>query len=194
MLCGKNFARRALLALCDIAGFCFMYSFITQCRFCDERSFSCGRQFAVLRCFLLMVLRRCKSIKYARLALAAFMAVWLSGLVFLFCCHQATDTADSCPLMRLGAHCDKAERERNAEKVSTKQSDSGIDCCAFIPAFFDKTRTVDTNLQVVAAPTNSIALEPTVVAVFPRPAAQTSYLTVIRPKNYTFLKNRTFRI
>ena len=85
---------------------------------------------------------------------AGFMAIWLSGLVFLLCCHvQNTRAAemDSCPLLKLGAHCDKADKEKDSEKVTRQNNETRVDCCGFIPAFFDKTRTIDNNQQVAVA-------------------------------------------
>jgi hypothetical protein len=133
--------------------------------------------------------------KLTQKAFAGFMAVWLSGVVFLLCCHATPmPEMDSCPLVRMGAHCDKADKERETEKVTSGTNETGIDCCAFIPAFFDKTRTVDTNQQVAVAPPATTALEPRVVVI-----RSNHYPVRIRPsivlvKNDTFLKNRTFRI
>src|SRR4051794_21795082 len=49
-------------------------------------------------------------------SLVAIMTVWLSGFVFLFCCH-AQMAENICPLMRLGAHCDKSQKAKDAERV-----------------------------------------------------------------------------
>jgi hypothetical protein len=85
---------------------------------------------------------------FMRSTLAGFMVMWLSGVVFLVLCHgQSANTMESCPLVRLGAHCDKADKEKDSEKVTKQSSETGIDCCAFIPVFFDKTRTADGNTQ-----------------------------------------------
>src|SRR5438045_2855321 len=95
---------------------------------------------------------------FTRRSLAGFMALWLSGVVFLFLCHaQAATAMETCPLVKLGAHCDKADKEKDAKKVTKQTNETGMDCCAFIPTLFDKTRTSDSNQQVeIAAPTTTI--------------------------------------
>ena len=67
--------------------------------------------------------------------LTGFMAIWLSGVVFLLCCHvQNVNAAEmgSCPLAKLGIHCDKAEKNKDSEKISNQSNDQGMDCCGFI--------------------------------------------------------------
>jgi hypothetical protein len=132
--------------------------------------------------------------RVAHKAFAGLMALWLSGFVFLIACHAQSDDANVCPLMKLGAHCDLAEQAKNAEKVTHQTNDDGLDCCAFIPAFFDKTRTNEGHQQIA---TNA----PAVVAEQPRPvsfrtnfAPFPSYVSTSLLRNDTFLKNRTFRI
>lgn len=142
-----------------------------------------------------MILKRLKSTIHK--TLGGFMAVWLSGVVFLLCCHvQNTRAADmeSCPLIKLGAHCDKGEKEKNSEKVEKQSNGQEMDCCAFIPALFDKTRRIDNNQQMAAiAPVLSV-FPPKLVLVTANFAAARSYLPTALLKNKTFLKNRTFRI
>ena len=127
--------------------------------------------------------------------LAGFMAIWLSGVIFLLCCHVQNTLAagmESCPLVKLGAHCDKAYRD--SEKVEKQSNDQGMDCCAFIPTLFDKNRTIDANQQVaVAAPTTTV-VKPRLVRVRTNFAPAYPYLSTVLLKNNTFLKNRTFRI
>lgn len=135
---------------------------------------------------------RCK--KIAIKTMAGFLAIWLSGFLFLIGCHGQNQDAFSCPLMKMGAHCDLAERQKNAEKVSLPTTDDGIDCCAFIPAFFDKTRTNDGQTQtVIASPVAIIEqIKDFVVRTNFSPARP--YIAVSIARNDTFLKNRTFRI
>ena len=124
-----------------------------------------------------------------------FMAIWLSGAVFLVLCHgQTANAMDSCPLVRLGAHCDKADKEKESDKVTKQSNESGMDCCAFIPTFFDKTRTSDSNLQVAIAAPKTTVVRPRLVAVQTNFASAYPYLSAVLLKNNTFLKNRTFRI
>ena len=132
---------------------------------------------------------------FTRSTLAGFMVMWLSGVVFLILCQgQTANSMESCPLVRLGAHCDKADKEKDSEKVTKQSNETGIDCCAFIPALFDKTRTVYSNQQVVLINPSTTVANPRLVPVqinFP-PAYR--YSSTVLLKNNTFLKNRTFRI
>lgn len=125
------------------------------------------------------------------------MAIWLSGVVFLLCCHvQNTMVAgmETCPLVKLGAHCDKAEKEKDSEKVEKQSTEPGMDCCAFIPVLFEKTRTRDGNHQVaVVAPPTTVVI-PRLVPVQTNFAPAYAYFSPVLIKNDTFLKNRTFRI
>jgi hypothetical protein len=121
------------------------------------------------------------------------MAVWLSGFVFLVICGRGPDTVELCPLARAGIHCDKAEKQRNAEKVEKQTGDQGVDCCAFIPAFFDKTRTVEGH-QIAPPVVSSLFSQPVAVIVRASftPAFQPS--SFVPPRNNTFLINRSFRL
>ena len=135
--------------------------------------------------------------KIFKRAVAGTMSIWLSGFVFIFCCHMAPPTgpADHCPLEKLGVHCDRAEKERNSAKLKADESQQGIDCCAFIPAFFDKTRNVDNGARFVSGPTATIESKSAALRFQIRPAAISgSYRSALIFKNHTFLINRTIRI
>ena len=142
-----------------------------------------------------MVIRSKTLKKYIRISLAGFMSVWLSGFVFLLFCHIQSDAAEFCPLAKPGVHCDKAEKAKDAEKFTKQTSDAGMDCCAFIPLFFDKTRTVDNQRQVVFATPSYVAITPRFAASYTL-ATNTPrlHISTVLPRNDTFLKNRTFRI
>ena len=124
------------------------------------------------------------------------MSVWLSGVVFLLCCHvQSSDAAESCPLARMGIHCDKAEKAKDSERITKQTNDDGIDCCAFIPLIFDKTRTADSHQQLAFAPVLSIEIVPTFVATHALPTVTISQITsTVLLKNDTFLKNLSLRL
>jgi hypothetical protein len=134
-----------------------------------------------------------RSMHIFRLTVTAFMAVWLSGFVFLIICGRGPDTVESCPLARAGIHCDKADKQRNAEKVEKQTGDQGVDCCAFIPAFFDKTRTVESH-QIAPPVVSSPVSQPIAVIVRANfiPAFQAN--SFVPPRNNTFLINRSFRL
>ena len=132
-----------------------------------------------------------------RKTLAGFMAIWLSGVVFLLCCHVQNTMAagmESCPLVKLGAHCDKADKEKDSEKVEKQSTEPGMDCCAFIPVLFEKTRTRDSNQQIAIVAPTTVVVKPRLVAVQINFAPAYPYLSTVLIKSDTFLKNRTFRI
>lgn len=135
--------------------------------------------------------------KLAHKGLAGFMALWLSGIVFILCCHLQNGYAaerDSCPLVKLGAHCEKGEKAKQPEIITPQSNDQGMDCCAFIPAFFDKTRTNDSHQQLAAA-TPAVIQTPSIIGITrPSYAPRRIYHSPPILKNDTFLKNRTFRI
>lgn len=129
--------------------------------------------------------------------LAGFMALWLSGIVFILCCHlQNSYVADrvSCPLVKLGAHCQKGEKAKAADIITRQSDDQGLDCCAFIPAFFDKTRTNDSHQQVAVAAPPAIPTPAITVIARHNYAPPRAYHSPPIFKNDTFLKNRAFRI
>jgi hypothetical protein len=135
--------------------------------------------------------------KLAHKGLAGFMTLWLSGIVFILCCHLQNDYVaerDSCPLVKLGAHCKKGEKTKQPEIITRQSDDPGMDCCAFIPAFFDKTRTND-NHQQVAVAASAVIQTPSISGITrPSYAPFDAYHPPAILKNDTFLKNRTFRI
>src|SRR6187549_849367 len=135
-----------------------------------------------------------RSMHIFRSTLTAFMAVWLSGFVFLLICGRGPDTAvEFCPLAKAGIHCDKAEKQRNAEKVEKQTGDQGVDCCAFIPAFFDKTRTMDDHH--FAPPVLSSPVSQPIAVIL-----RASFVPAFQPRSFvpfrnnTFLINRSFRL
>jgi hypothetical protein len=133
--------------------------------------------------------------KLTHKAFVASMAIWLSGVVFLVLCHGRTpNSMDSCPLVRMGAHCDKADKERDSEKVEKQSNETGVDCCAFIPIFFDKNRTSDSNRQVAASAPITTMITPRLVKVATNFSPTLTHSSAVLYKNNTFLKNRTFRI
>ena len=142
-----------------------------------------------------MTFNRLKKITHK--TFAGFMAIWLSGVVFLICCHaQKANAAEMefCPLAKSGVHCNKSDQNIESLKLTKQSGESGMDCCAFIPALFDKTRKIDNDQQTAAvAPVLSV-ITPKLVSVAANFAPARPYLSAVLQKNSTFLKNRTFRI
>ena len=85
--------------------------------------------------------------------MSGLLALWLSGLVLLFCCGmmEAPATAEFCPLAKAGSHCDKAKTQTNSPTFSS-ESNLRFDCCGFLPAVFDKVRKLEKNQQTAQVP------------------------------------------
>ena len=133
--------------------------------------------------------------KIARNTLAGFMAVWLTGIIFLFCCEKINALpieAEFCPLAKISAHCDKAEKANlNFALVENIESD-WVECCGFLSTIFDKTRKHE-QTQTAARPR-------TITLGFSRAVRVDKSIKIIPSRSHisdrqrTFLKNRTLRI
>ncbi len=129
--------------------------------------------------------------------IASLLAVWLSGVVFLFCCETSqakTLEAESCPLAKV-SHCNKKPADTNAlELVSLKTENQTFDCCRFPAQVFDKARKIETNQQTAEVATTIKVPSLKVLFVktnFKRPKV---YQSFVRSRGSTFLRNRVFRI
>ncbi len=84
----------------------------------------------------------------AEKAVAGLLAVWMSGIVFLFCCEMSTAQAlesESCPLSKT-SHCDKKSNDETVSQFASFQTENpAIDCCLFPSQVFDKVRKLETN-------------------------------------------------
>ena len=142
-----------------------------------------------------MELRAKEFWKLARVSLAGIMAVWLSGVVLLFCCHPvvASPAAYSCPMAKMSAHCDKAKKHTADSHVVTRPTADCIEC-GFLPVVFDKSRKVD-QVQKQAAPTAeriAVRFDPLVfVDVKPEPVASYRWAPSF---DRVFIRNCVFRI
>jgi hypothetical protein len=149
----------------------------------------------VLHFFVVNVLQ-ISARKYAQRAAAGLLALWLSGAVFLVLCHgqDPATSMEFCPLAKMGAHCHKADKNAPSDSIEREGNEQGFDCCAFIPAIFDKGRDIQKNPQL--APVAAAAkIEDVSTVVLPIVAYRSvSYQTLYLSKNNTFLKNCTFRI
>jgi len=125
----------------------------------------------------------------------AFLAVWLSGVVLLFCCGQLNARAsegDHCPLAKMAGHCSKAEQQ-TAAPVAVEGSPECFDC-AFLPVLFDKARKLESPQKHFAAPVVAATLvEPPirVAAIAPVPSI---YETRLADSRRIFIRNRVLRI
>jgi len=82
----------------------------------------------------------------------AALALWLSGIVVLFCCENraAMAEAESCPLAKKG-NCSKTAEENSEHSFG--QESRTLDCCAFPAKIFDKARKIEKSPESVAAAT-----------------------------------------
>ena len=134
--------------------------------------------------------------KITHKTLSACMAVWLSGVVLLFCCDEINGRSmkADCPLAKMSAHCDKGEKDKASQVIASQTAEQGMECCAFIPVLFDKTRTVESGQQPSAAAPALVVEVPRLVSIQANFAPASSYRSTALLRNNTFLKNRTFRI
>jgi len=132
--------------------------------------------------------------KVSHRSLAGFLMVWLSGVVFLFCCEMPTEAAegDFCPLSKAESHCDKTADEYTLLAVS-ERSNSAFDCCGFLPVVFDKTRKLEPkqNSDLVTSDINVVLRHFTIVHnyrdIFVR------YCSTLLPQNNLRIKHCVFR-
>jgi len=142
-----------------------------------------------------MSLEHLKTISHK--TLAAFMAVWLSGVVFLLCCEQmngkATE-AEFCPLAKKSAHCDKAERVNADSSFAESTSETAIDCCGFLPAVFDKVRKLEQTQKLVAVTPKLAAAGFRVPQLTNSSPSTPTVRASVRKRGRTLVQNCVFRI
>lgn len=126
---------------------------------------------------------------------AAALAVWLSGIVVLFCCgsmpvQAAGAEIESCPLAKKGK-C--AKTIETASTVSLKQSPPTFDCCAFPAKIFDKSKKLEKSSESTRPAQTIQIAEPRffiVERVFKSPKFHHSY---VRDYSGTHLRNCVFK-
>ena len=133
----------------------------------------------------------------AKRIFAGFLAVWLSGIVFLLCCTAPAAKAaeiESCPLAKKG-HCKKSADDEKALRFENLESGgTSFDCCGFLPRVFDKVRKIEKAEQIAALPVR-IKTAPQLFAFIKiQPIAFPGYRPPPNNRSGTYLKNRVFRI
>jgi len=128
---------------------------------------------------------------------AGMLAVWLSGVVFLFCCEmpnaQASE-AESCPLKKT-SHCDKKSTgETVSQYASLETENETVNCCRFMSQVFDKARKLETNQQPAEVAAVVKMLLPKFSFLKTNSQSLTAYQSVIRNRGSTYLENRVLRI
>lgn len=131
-----------------------------------------------------------------RKSISGILTVWLSGFVFVFCCHAslaAQHGHDSCPMARQSHHCDRHSEQAGDATAANRAEGTCLINCGYLPAVFDKARKVDQSAPVVAPPRAA-----SVARLFtPRPtrARQASaYRARLTDKSRTFISIQVFRI
>ena len=84
--------------------------------------------------------------KHIRPTVAAFLAMWLSGVVFLLCCQQvngAKSIHGFCPMAKMGGHCNKTKGNATPSWYRKNTDDQCLAGCAYLPVVFDKSRKVE---------------------------------------------------
>ncbi len=132
----------------------------------------------------------------SRKGLAAFFAVWLSGIVFVFCCDVSAQAAskDSCPLAKAAtSHCDKGKANKNSQLASTEGA-CELNGCGLVTGVFDKTRKVERDVQA-AQPADLPAVAPRTFALVGLTFSAPAFYTSFRPvQDKIFIKHHVFRI
>lgn len=129
--------------------------------------------------------------------IAGLLAVWLSGVVFLFCCEATTaksSETESCPLAKAN-HCHKKTDNKTDLQFAALQTESQIfDCCRFPVQVFDKVRKLETVQQ--AATISAAVKIPTPKFSFVKTKFEFAaiYQSFTRNRGSTFLRNCVFRI
>lgn len=134
--------------------------------------------------------------KFPQKPLAAFLIVWLSGFVFLFCCEMSTAAAtqdEFCPLAKVQNHCDKSTEESRYLSASDLPHSNAAECCGFLPVVFDKKRKVEKVHQVAPA-TRRLKAELAQTIAFNKSAEPASYRSFRVVQRKIFAKNCIFRI
>ena len=135
--------------------------------------------------------------KFTRKTLAGFMAVWLSGVLFLFCCEKINGKpmqAEICPLAKVSEHCDKAAKANADSSIIGLTESDCADCCGFLPAIFDKNRKIEREQKQIALATKTTALKFRVPLLTDNSPQVAAFYSRVPDRQGTFIKNCTFRI
>jgi hypothetical protein len=128
---------------------------------------------------------------------AGFMAVWLSGAVFLLCCPEMTAAtpADSCPLAKMSSHCDHAAKQETGNDSVEGVRPACFECCAFLPIVFDKSRKIDVVQKEIVAPAEELAVSKfEFPSISIKPISRVIFERHVPDRRGTYLVNGVFRI
>lgn len=132
---------------------------------------------------------------------SGLLAVWMSGVCFLFCCGapNVQAEAESCPLAKTNhcgkSHGAKASKNDNAPKFESLQNNGlAFDCCGFFPTIFSKERNVEKTNHIAELPATLEIASPALVFVKVKSKAFVACKSRTLNKSGTYLKNQVFRI
>lgn len=122
------------------------------------------------------------------------MSVWLSGIVFLFCCEMPAAAAEKefCPLTKASELCDKTKNSKNS-RIS-KDGNRTVDCCEFFPTIFDKVRKIDKNDSIELQAERLEVEVPRLVIIAGNFTIPATYKPLPPARSRIFIRNRVLRI
>jgi len=128
---------------------------------------------------------------------AGLLAVWLSGVVFLFCYEPSKAKVletESCPLSKT-SHCNKKSPEETVSQLALLQAENqAIDCCRFPSQVFDKARKLETNQQLTEVLSIVKTPAPKFFFVEQKFSSPKVYYSLTLNRGCARLKNCVFRI
>ena len=139
-----------------------------------------------------MAVRRNTFRKYVRMSLSGLLAVWLTGVVFLFCCGKIGAMPDAD--MGMSNDCPMSHTENTGVPFAASSSNDHVDCCGFLPAVFDKTRKVERDQQQVATASGLVVLRYVLPAIASHRATPISTHVRIGPQVDLPITNCVLRI
>lgn len=130
-------------------------------------------------------------------ATAGFLTVWLSGVVFLFCCQMPSAQASSeeiksCPMAKAHHSCAKSKSENKAASIEAEQS--ALECCRMLPLVFDKARKIEKVQNVEQAASIVKISEPKFYLAKKEFTHPKIFNSLVLSRENTHLKNCVFRI
>jgi hypothetical protein len=125
------------------------------------------------------------------------LIIWLSGIVFLFCCEMPkaqASNAESCPLAKTN-HCSKQSNTETVSGFASLQTNQqSFDCCKFLPLVFDKARKIEKTQKAEMVKTIVKAFQPVFSAVNHSVFVPKNFHSVVINRENIHLKNCVFRI
>jgi hypothetical protein len=126
---------------------------------------------------------------------AGFLALWLTGLVFVCCCGEAVEAAaESCPLAKVSEHCNKGVAAEDPTIAQLEKLPADCVDCSVLPGVFDKERRFEPNVKFTAETSFELVHEA------PRPVETATarppvtYLAPVRYLKDIHIRNRVLLI